>query len=67
MTQTIRVGGMTCDNCVRHVRQALLGLEGVAGADVDLKGGTATLHSSRTIPENELKAALEEAGYELRS
>lgn len=65
MIQTIRVTGMTCQNCVRHVSQALSALPGVRSAEVDLTGGTARLQTEREIPASELGAALDEAGYEL--
>lgn len=65
MRQTISVTGMTCQNCVRHVREALGGLPGVRSAEVDLASGSATLESEREVPREDLSAALREAGYEL--
>lgn len=65
MNQTINVTGMTCQNCVRHVSQALSALPGVRSVDVDLPSGSARLESDREIPAGELRAALDEAGYEL--
>jgi Cu+-exporting ATPase len=65
MIQTIGVTGMTCQNCVRHVTQALAQLPGVRSAQVDLQAGTATLQADREVPDSELSAALDEAGYEL--
>jgi len=65
MIQTISVTGMTCQNCVRHVGQALSVLPGVRSVDVDLDGGAARLDTEREIPRAELTAALDEAGYQL--
>ena len=65
MRQTISVTGMTCQNCVRHVREALAALPGVRSADVDLDSNSATLETDREVPRTELSAALDEAGYEL--
>lgn len=65
MNQTINVTGMTCQNCVRHVSQALAALPGVRSVHVDLEAGTARLESEREIPQDELRGALDEAGYEL--
>jgi Cu+-exporting ATPase len=65
MIQTISVTGMTCQNCVRHVSQALNELPGVRSAQVDLDSGTARLETDREIPRTELTAALDEAGYRL--
>lgn len=65
MIQTIHVTGMTCQNCVRHVTQALASLPGVRSADVDLASGNARLETERELPAEELRSALDEAGYEL--
>jgi copper chaperone CopZ len=65
MRQTISVTGMTCQNCVRHVRQALEALPGVRSTVVDLEAGSASLETEREVPRAELAAALEEAGYSL--
>lgn len=65
MRQTISVTGMTCQNCVRHVHEALAALPGVRSAEVDLASNSATLESDREVPRAELSAALDEAGYEL--
>ena len=65
MRQTISVTGMTCQNCVRHVREALAALPGVQSAQVDLDSHSATLETDREVPRTELSAALDEAGYEL--
>ncbi|HKU68537.1 MAG TPA: heavy metal-associated domain-containing protein [Candidatus Baltobacteraceae bacterium] len=65
MIQTISVTGMTCQNCVRHVSQALNVLPGVRSVEVDLEQGAARLDTEREIPQTEIRAALDEAGYEL--
>jgi len=65
MSQTISVSGMTCQNCVRHVTEALKELPGVNDARVDLASNSATIESSREIPREELAHALDEAGYSL--
>lgn len=65
MSQTINVTGMTCQNCVRHVSQALSALPGVRSVSVDLQAGNARLETDRDIPAGELRAALDDAGYEL--
>lgn len=65
MIQTINVTGMTCQNCVRHVKEALSAVPGVRSANVDLDSATARLDTEREIGPAELRAALDEAGYEL--
>jgi copper chaperone CopZ len=63
--QEYSVAGMTCDNCRRHVTRALAGIPGAGAVQVDLATGRATVQSNRAISRDEVRAALEEAGYEL--
>jgi Cu+-exporting ATPase len=67
MMQTLTVTGMTCDNCRRHVTEALSKLPGVHSVSVDLIHATASLESDREIGRSELAAVLEEEGYGLGS
>jgi len=65
VSQTINVTGMTCGNCARHVSEALLEINGVESADVDLASASATIRANRTIARDEFAHALGEAGYTL--
>lgn len=65
MSQKIGVAGMTCGNCARHVKDALLEIDGVQSADVDLNSNSATVRATRTIPSDEFARVLDEAGYAL--
>lgn len=60
----LSITGMTCGSCVRHVTSALVELEGVSGAQVNLQAGRARVSydPSAATPEQML-AAVEEAGY----
>jgi copper chaperone CopZ len=67
-TTTLHVTGMTCGHCVKAVTEELSGLDGVTGVDVDLvAGGTSavTVHSEGPVAAQALRAAVDEAGYEL--
>jgi Cu+-exporting ATPase len=62
---TLDVRGMTCNNCVRHVSQALRGLPGVSEVQVDLAAGKARVqHDPSRVSIGEMVAAVEGAGYE---
>lgn len=65
MKQTLAVTGMTCENCARHVREALESLAGVQAVSVDLAANTVTFEANREIPQAEVAHALDEAGYAL--
>jgi copper chaperone len=64
-TTTLKVSGMTCQHCVRSVREALEGHDAVRRADVDLTAGRATVEydDSRVTP-GELAGLVAEEGYE---
>ena len=61
----LMVHGMTCSNCVRHVREAIQEVEGVRQATVSLDVGRATVKWSQDASPN-LEAvvqAVKKAGY----
>jgi copper chaperone len=63
---TLNVKGMTCGHCVRAVEGALHELDGVERALVDLNGGTVTVdYQEQTVNQDQMKEAIEEAGYEV--
>lgn len=64
-TSTYRVDGMTCDHCVRSVRAEVAQVPGVTDVDVDLAGGSVTVTSEGEIDDAAVRAAVEEAGYEV--
>ena len=59
----LSVTGMTCGNCVRHVREALEELPGVR-AGVDLDAAEATAVHPQHVTVQDLLDAVTEAGYE---
>lgn len=65
--QTYEVQGMTCDHCVRAVTAALQGIPGVHAVEVDLPGGAVTVTSEAPLDPDAVRAAVDEAGYELRT
>lgn len=64
-TTTYRVTGMTCGHCVTSVTTEVTAIPGVTGVDVDLPGGTVTVRADRPIDRDAVRAAVDEAGYEL--
>ena len=66
-TTTVTVAGMTCEHCVRSVRSELTKLDGVDDVDVDLASGQVTMRTSGPVEPDAVRAAVEEAGYEVSS
>ena len=62
---TYRVEGMTCDHCVRAVRTEVEAIEGVAEVEVDLATGEVAVTSAAPLDPATVRAAVDEAGYEL--
>ena len=64
MTKTIYVEGMMCAHCQQHVKKALEGVSGVAGAEVSLEDKKAVVTLNEEVSGETLAAAVKEAGYE---
>jgi copper chaperone len=62
---TFTVTGMTCDHCVRAVEAEVGKVAGVASVRVDLASGRVTLRGDRPVDEAAVRAAVEEAGYQV--
>ena len=65
-TTTYRVTGMTCDHCVRAVTTELVLLPGVRSVDIDLAEGAVTVTSDGPMDQEEVREAIDEAGYALQ-
>lgn len=62
-TIELKVAGMTCLDCSRHITQALEGVPGVSSAQVDYRAGTAHVDVTQPVPMEALVGAVERAGY----
>ena len=64
MTKEIKIEGMMCEMCEKHVRKALEGLENVTiVSKVSHEEGLAVVETSGDLSEDSIKAAIEDAGY----
>jgi copper chaperone len=64
-TTTYDVTGMTCQHCVRAVTTEVTALDGVQDVAVDVAAGKVTVRSAAPLDFVSLRAAIDEAGYEL--
>lgn len=67
-TTTYTVRGMTCGHCVNAVTEELLTIMGVTDVAINLvEGGDSTVSVTSTDPLDfdQVKAAVDEAGYEV--
>lgn len=66
VTKELAIEGMMCQNCVKHVTHALETIPGVSNIQVSLEDKRATVSTLETVPDDVLKNAVTNAGYEVR-
>ncbi|WP_199042906.1 heavy-metal-associated domain-containing protein [Glycomyces salinus] len=65
MQTTYLVKGMTCGHCASAVTEEVSGLPGVEGVDVSVESGRVTVTSGAELATDDVREAVDEAGYEL--
>lgn len=65
MKKELKIKGMSCQHCVKHVTNALQEVAGVTAVKVDLDQANATVETDGSVGEQVLKDAVAEAGYEV--
>lgn len=66
MRKEIRIEGMICHNCVRHVKDVLAVIDGVTSVDVNLNEGRAIIECGN-IKDDYVKDRIEDLGYQVVS
>jgi copper chaperone CopZ len=64
-TETYTVTGMTCGHCASAVTEELTRLDGVRDVRVDLASGRVDVDSEQPLADDAVRAAVDEAGYQL--
>ncbi|AYY15225.1 copper chaperone [Actinobacteria bacterium YIM 96077] len=64
-TSTYTVTGMTCEHCVSAVTSEVSKINGVSDVRIDLNSGNVTVVSSGPLDPDDIRAAVDEAGYEV--
>ncbi|MGC1214712.1 MAG: cation transporter [Micromonospora sp.] len=65
VTTTYQVQGMTCGHCVNSVSAEVGAIAGVQDVQVDLASGQVTVTSESPLDTDTVRAAVDEAGYDL--
>jgi copper chaperone len=63
MMKTLKISGMTCGNCRKHVAEAIASVPGVSNVQVSLETGIATFDLGGANTQQVLEA-IEEEGYQ---
>ncbi len=61
-----RVPGMSCDNCEQAVKKEVAKVAGVETVEVDLETKLVLVRGDN-LSDDELRAAIDEAGYEVEA
>ena len=64
MTKTLEIQGMMCGHCENMVKRCLEKFPQISEAVVSYEAGTAVVTMSGDVPEDEIRQAIEKAGYE---
>ena len=64
-TETYAVSGMTCGHCAASVTEEVQEIPGVQEVSVTLETGAVTVTSAEPLDAAAVRAAVEEAGYQL--
>lgn len=67
VTASYTVTGMTCAHCVQAVSTEVGKLPGVTRVEVDLDSGRVDVTSDQPLSDEAVRAAVDEAGYEVES
>ena len=62
----VKVDGMSCNNCAKHVKNALEDLPGIDNAEINLENADAVVKYFGSINEKEIEKAITDAGYEYK-
>lgn len=60
-----RVPAITCDHCVNAITQELSKIPGVQLVDVNVATKVVTVGADETVTDTQLRAGIEEAGYDI--
>ena len=63
MKLNLKIDGMGCEHCIKSVREALEGINGVKVLDVKI--GLAEVEAENDSVLNEIREKLDDAGYDL--
>lgn len=63
MKKKILVEGMKCQNCIKHVKEALGSVDGVISADVNLSDKYVIIGTNKEVSDGAIKTAVNNEKY----
>ena len=67
MNKTMKIEGMSCGHCTSAVEKVLRKIDGVAEVTVSLEEKSAQITLTKDVPEEALRNAVTEEGFEVVS
>lgn len=65
MKLNLKIDGMGCEHCIKSVREALEGINGVKVIDVKIGSAEVEAEAENDSVLNEIREKLDDAGYDL--
>lgn len=65
MKKKIFIEGMKCNNCANHVKEALRGIKGITGVEVNLSDKYALIESNAEVNEESIKSAVQNGKHKV--
>jgi len=65
MKKKMKIEGMSCEHCVKRVKNALEEITGISNVEVDLDSKIAKFDATDDVKDSDIKYAVEEAGYDV--
>jgi copper chaperone len=65
MKKKLIITGMTCNNCAKHVSEAIKELPGVKDVNIDLDDMSAEVELVDDIEDDEFRFVIDDMGYDL--
>ena len=60
----IKIEGMSCENCVKHIKEALTeDIQGIKAIEVNLENKYATIEFDKIISDEQIKTVITDLGY----
>jgi len=63
--KTISVTGMSCNGCEQNVENALQTVDGITRIDANHDGDTVEFVADDSVDDDDIEAAIEDAGYDV--
>ncbi|MBU3142483.1 heavy-metal-associated domain-containing protein [Clostridium sp. CF012] len=65
MKKKVVVEGMKCENCVKHVKEAISSVEGVTSAEINLSTKSVLVETNTEVSDEAIKLAVNSEKYKV--